>query len=105
MSRHSPLASQIIEAATALDDDLKRNRPPFTTTTGIIAALGGVPAVAALTGSKPTAVSNWQAFPHFPARFYKLMLDALHERGLHAPASLWGQSTGEITKEDEIEVA
>lgn len=103
MSKHS-LTSQIIEAAEALDDHLKRDRPPFTTTAGIIAALGGVPAVAALTGSKPAAVSNWQAFPHFPSRFYALMLDALHERGLHAPASLWGMA---VRQEDDkqIEVA
>ena len=99
------LTSTIIEAAEALDDHLKRSRPPFTTTSAIIDALGGVPAVAALTGSKPAAVSNWLNFSHFPSRFYALMLDALHERGLHAPASLWGMAAAKQHEAAETEVA
>ena len=104
MSKPS-LAAQIIEAAETLDYHLKRGRLPFTTTAAVIEALGGVPAVAELTGSKPTAVSNWQGFPHFPARFYALMLDALHERGLHAPSSLWGMATKQEDEAAETEVA
>ena len=99
-----PSFTSLIEAAEALDDHLNRSRPPFTTTAAIIEALGGVPAVAKLTGSKPTAVSNWLNFPRFPARFYALMLDALHERGLHAPSSLWGMAAAK-REAAETEVA
>lgn len=121
MSKPS-LTSQIIEAAEALDDyvkrieakaaeaalDANRARPPFSTTTGVIEALGGVTAVAKLCGAKLTAVGNWQKFEHFPARFYALMLDALHSRGLHADARLWGMETspgdGPQTEIEEGEV-
>src|SRR5215510_13922576 len=86
--------SEIVEAVEALDARLQRG-PPFTTTSAIIDALGGLHCVAAITGSKVSAVGNWQKFKHFPPRFYTVMLAALHERGLHAPASLWGMATGQ----------
>jgi hypothetical protein len=73
-------------------DERLRRGSPFTNTTGIIKALGGPGAVAKLTGSEASAVANWQKFDHFPSRFYVVMLDALHERGLQAPARLWGMA-------------
>jgi hypothetical protein len=76
-------------AARPVDAKLNQG-PPFTNTRGVIEALGGIGEVAKLTGSKHPAVGNWQTYNRFPGRFYTLMLDALHERGFHAPARLWG---------------
>ena len=56
----------------------------------VIEALGGLSAVAALTGSGYKAVANWKSFGAFPPRTYVIMTTALNERGLKAPASLWG---------------
>lgn len=60
------------------------------TTTEVMDALGGNPAVAALTHSKLTAVSNWRSFKTFPSNTYVAMIKALHRIGKTAPASLWG---------------
>lgn len=87
MSKHQ-LISKIIEAA----EELERIRPPFETTAAVIAALGGQAAVAQLTGSAPSAVANWNSEPHFPARFYAVMLEALHKKGFHAGPRLWGMA-------------
>jgi hypothetical protein len=62
----------------------------LTSTTEVIEALGGLEAVATLTGSKYGAVWNWQNFVKFPAKTYVVMTDALAAKGLRAPASLWG---------------
>lgn len=58
----------------------------------VMDALGGNAAVADLTGSRATAVSNWRSFGKFPAKFYVLMTDELRRRGLRAPALLWGMT-------------
>lgn len=55
----------------------------------VIKALGGTDGVAALTNSKKSAVHMWRF--GFPARKYVVMIRALHEMGLYAPPSLWGQ--------------
>jgi len=60
----------------------------------IIGALGGIGAVAELTGSLRTSVHNWRAAKRFPASVYKVMTDALAARGVTAPAALWGQREG-----------
>lgn len=52
-------------------------------------ALGGVAAVAALTGVGRKAVSNWTTSRNFPPKTYAVMSAALQERGLSAPARLW----------------
>lgn len=64
-------------------------KQPLSTTSEVIEALGGATAVAALTGRKLTAVSNWHKFEHFPANTYLTLITALHYRGWHAPAWLW----------------
>ena len=62
----------------------------LTTTTEVVDALGGISAVAALTGSKYTAVHNWRVGPRFPARTYLAISAALAAREMAAPATLWG---------------
>lgn len=60
------------------------------TTEEVINALGGNPGVVALIGAKHgSAVSNWKRLGKFPAKTYKIMKDALHERSLDAPDELW----------------
>lgn len=63
---------------------------PLLTTAEVMDALGGTGAVAVLTGSKPSAASNWRGFDTFPANTYVAMKAALEARGLTAPDSLWG---------------
>lgn len=62
----------------------------LSTTTEVMEALGGIPAVMRLTSSKYSAVFNWRSFQKFPSNTYVAMTNALHEKGLRAPASLWG---------------
>lgn len=59
------------------------------TVDAVFEALGGLDAVAALTGSKYKAVSNWKSFGSFPARTILVMTRALRDRGYTAPSSLW----------------
>lgn len=61
-------------------------------TAEVIQALGGYRSVALITGSKAKAASNWGRFDTFPARTYLALTEALRERGLSAPASLWGMA-------------
>ena len=64
----------------------------LTTTGAVVDALGGNSAVVRLTGSSPTAVSNWRQFNSFPSKTYLVLNDALREIGKEAPASLWGMA-------------
>jgi len=57
----------------------------------VIAHLGGVRAVAELTGLVKTNVHNWRAGGRMPPEHYKVMMDALVRRGASAPSRLWGQ--------------
>ncbi len=59
------------------------------TTSDVIDELGGLKAVAGLTGSNNKAVWNWRGFDTFPSNTYLVMIGALHARGKTAPASLW----------------
>lgn len=62
----------------------------LTTTAEVMEALGGIAPVAELTGRKYGAACNWKGFAKFPADTFVVLQDALRERGLTAPASLWG---------------
>jgi hypothetical protein len=62
----------------------------LTTTSEVIDALGGNPAVADLTSSTTKAVWNWRGFETFPSNTYVAMTKALAAIGKTAPASLWG---------------
>ena len=55
----------------------------------VIAALGGTPKVAALTGASYSRAFNWLSKGHFPSWTYLLITKALAERGLTASPSLW----------------
>ena len=59
------------------------------TTSDVINELGGLKAVAKLTGTNNKAAWNWRSFDSFPSNTYLVMIEALRERGKTAPASLW----------------
>jgi hypothetical protein len=63
------------------------------TSASVIDALGGLAAVASLTGSQYRAVANWKSFNSFPPRTYLVMIEALRVRGFTAPPALWGMVT------------
>lgn len=59
----------------------------------VITALGGLDAVAALTGRKYVTVSSWQSRLHgFPPSTYVVMTEALRRAGYIAPDTLWRQT-------------
>lgn len=51
--------------------------------------LGGVRAVAELTGRTYDAAWNWKRFNRFPPNTYSIMTAALNANGYTAPGSLW----------------
>jgi hypothetical protein len=55
----------------------------------VIDALGGVRAVADLTGSTYRAVHNWKQNGRFPAKTFLVLDAALLERKARARADLW----------------
>lgn len=55
----------------------------------VIDALGGTAAVAKLTNSKPTAVSNWRE-RGLPPDTFVVLTSALMTVGCWAPLALWG---------------
>jgi hypothetical protein len=56
----------------------------------VIDALGGLAAVAKLTGVDPGTASAWQTrLGYFPPKTFLVVRKALAKRGLSAPASLW----------------
>ena len=59
----------------------------------VFEALGGNAGVIAITGNKPTAVSNWKVVGRFPAKSYLVLQAALKAVGKTAPAALWGMET------------
>lgn len=68
--------------------------PPLkilTTTADVIKALGGISAVADLTGRRYSAACNWGGWGHFPPDTFWVMNDALAEAGYDAPRALWRQ--------------
>jgi len=63
------------------------------TTSEIIDALGGIEAMAELTGTSENGVYNWRAGKQFPADTYRLLNDELKEIGHDAPDHLWPMRT------------
>jgi hypothetical protein len=63
----------------------------LSTTIAVIEALGGTSAVAALTGRTYPAAFNWRSAETFPSNTYVKMTNALEDKGMSAPPSLWGQ--------------
>lgn len=66
---------------------------PQLTAKQIVEVLGGVEAVADLTGVGKTAVYNWLAANAFPPRFFHLMRGRLRRQKRLAPPELWGQES------------
>lgn len=64
---------------------------PLTTVDEVIAALGGIAAVATFTGRGDTAVHNWRDRGCFPSSLYLKMTRRLKRRRLIASAQLWRQ--------------
>ncbi len=63
---------------------------PLGTTKDVMDAIGGTSAVAKITGRTYNAAHNWRSFEKFPANTFVVMSRALREKGLNAPAELWG---------------
>jgi hypothetical protein len=61
----------------------------LTTAEAVVDALGGVLAVAEMTGTKRSGVYNWLAAGRFPADTYLLLRDELKARNMSAPNYLW----------------
>lgn len=59
----------------------------------IVEILGGLDAVADLTGVGKTAVHNWIAANAFPPRFFHLMRSRLVRHRRLASPELWGQES------------
>lgn len=55
-------------------------------------ALGGLSAVAKLTGRTYSAAAQWPYLGTFPSNTYLIITDALAVLGKSAPASLWGMT-------------
>lgn len=62
----------------------------LTSISEVIDALGGIQAVADLTGRKYMAAAQDKRLGKFPSRTRDVMTVALAEKGKTAPASLWG---------------
>ena len=60
-----------------------------------ITALGGIRAVATLTGASYGAVENWRRRKRIPPEFHNKMQSALRKLGHTAPGSLWGMRDGD----------
>lgn len=56
----------------------------------VMDALGGNAGVAKLTNSTLKAVWNWRKDNYFPSDTFVVLKCALADRGIDAPASLWG---------------
>jgi hypothetical protein len=67
----------------------------LSTTVDVIAALGGIQAVADLTARKYTAAHNWKKAGRFPANTYVALTRELGRLGLTAPDSLWDQAVAD----------
>jgi hypothetical protein len=74
-----------------LDEPQRRRITHLATVRDVIAALGGLQNVAAMTGRGRQACSMWQTHNRIPPRFYCLMKRKLHRIGCDANESLWGQ--------------
>jgi hypothetical protein len=63
----------------------------------VVDALGGIAAVAAMTGRGYSAIAMWRMSGVMPANTYVLLKKELRSRGLSAPDSLWGMTEKETT--------
>jgi hypothetical protein len=74
---HDALMAKILISLDTVDD--------------VIEKLGGAEAVRQVVDVKaPSAVPMWRTRKKFPVYTYKLLQNALRERGMTAPDHLWG---------------
>jgi len=64
----------------------------------VIDELGGTAATARLTGRKAQHVTNWRAAHRLPADTFLILSKELENRGLTAPAEIWGIKTPSETE-------
>lgn len=64
----------------------------LTTKAQVMDALGGIHAIAALTGADWKNVETWSRSDFFPARYFLVMWLELVARGYWAPPALWRQN-------------
>jgi hypothetical protein len=65
----------------------------------VVSALGGIKAVAALTGADYGAVENWKRASNFPPRYFLVMWLELARLGYCVSPRLWGQRELSARKE------
>jgi hypothetical protein len=69
----------------------------------VMDVLGGVKAVAEMTRNSRTSLWNWKQAGQFPPRHYRMMRDALLERGCVADLRLWAfTQTKKSTIADDV---
>ena len=61
----------------------------LATANAVFEALGGINAVAELTGAKYVTAHRWRTVGQFPPKTFVLLTDALADRGFQAPIELW----------------
>ncbi|WP_441256449.1 hypothetical protein AB7Z32_23920 [Bradyrhizobium sp. 482_C4_N1_1] len=73
---------------------LSADRGEFLTAK-VIDVLGGNPAVVAITGGEPSAISNWRRQHTFPSNTHNLLRAALAAKGycVADPDALWRMKT------------
>jgi hypothetical protein len=81
----------MLDNPTHLDFNSKMRRTRLTTFDGVVGAIGGMSALARLTGRRLTAVSNWRHKRGlFPAETYFVITAELARRGFSVERNLWG---------------
>lgn len=63
-----------------------------------IDALGGTGRVAAITGRRPSAVSNWRAAAKIPSELYILLRDVAEEAQVDARPEFFGMAVSEAAQ-------
>ena len=61
----------------------------LSTAAAVFDALGGIGAVAELTGAKYVTAHHWKMVGYFPPKTFVLLVGALAKRGCEAPTELW----------------
>lgn len=68
------------------------NATELNSAAAVVDALGGISAVATLTGRNYKAAAMWKSLNKFPANTYLILTKALADKGESAPIELWGMA-------------
>jgi hypothetical protein len=63
----------------------------LNTARDVVQALGGTSAAAKLANRSPQSITNAQRVNSLPAETFRVMTEALAEKGMTAPKELWRQ--------------